>query len=424
MFASNLPIRASESELFEFFGKAGKVHDIRLITDRNSRKSKGFGYIEYLDKSSVPLALHQLNGTQCKGQTVLVQITQAEKNRAAAAAAAAAANAPPSLSAPTRLYVGNLHTDLAEDDLRTVFEPFGDIQQINLHIDPETGRSKGFAFVQYKSPEDAKKALQHCNGMELAGRQLKVGIVSDPGTLTAGGPGAGLGGPIGFGGGGAFGGGGGFGGGGFGGGGGGLNELDDEGGGLGLNAQSRAMLMARLAGQTGGAGFPSLPGAPMGFHGMTPAGLGLLPGVLPGLGMPGMPGLPSALGGLGAPSPLLPTAGAMPMPTPIIPPTVAPRPVVASAFMLLKNMFDPAQETEPNFHLDIQEDVTEECSKYGKVLQCHVVRDSPSGLVYLRFESSEGAAKAIQALNGRWFAGKVISAEFIDENTFAAGCKL
>jgi hypothetical protein len=48
------------------------------------------------------------------------------------------------------------------------------------------------------------------------------------------------------------------------------------------------------------------------------------------------------------------------------------------------------RETEPNFHLDIQEDVTEECSKYGKVLQCHVVRDSPSGLVYLRFESSEG----------------------------------
>jgi RNA-binding protein 39 len=114
------------------------------------------------------------------------------------------------------------------------------------------------------------------------------------------------------------------------------------------------------------------------------------------------------------------------------------------------------RETEPNFHLDIQEDVTEECSKYGKVLQCHVVRDSPSGLVYLRFESSDGgtvfpppqtphrcvltltfqfsfpsrsacpatAAKAIQALNGRWFAGKVISAEFIDENTFAAGCKL
>ena len=50
---------------------------------------------------------------------------------------------------------------------------------VNLHTDPETGRSKGFAFVQYRSPEDAKKALQHCNGLELAGRQLKVGLVTE-----------------------------------------------------------------------------------------------------------------------------------------------------------------------------------------------------------------------------------------------------
>jgi hypothetical protein len=62
---------------------------------------------------------------------------------------------------------------------REVFEPFGDLEFVNLHIDPETGRSKGFAFVQYQSPEDAKKALQHCNGLELAGRQLKVGLVTE-----------------------------------------------------------------------------------------------------------------------------------------------------------------------------------------------------------------------------------------------------
>lgn len=56
VFASNLPIRASESDLNEFFGKVGKVRDIRLITDRNSRRSKGFAYIEYYEKASLPLA--------------------------------------------------------------------------------------------------------------------------------------------------------------------------------------------------------------------------------------------------------------------------------------------------------------------------------------------------------------------------------
>lgn len=92
--------------------------------------------------------------------------------------------------------------------------------------------------------------------------------------------------------------------------------------------------------------------------------------------------------------------------------------------------------------------MADECGKYGKVLQCHVVRDSPSGLVYVRFDSPEGctslnhhpprddtrndillpyaraAAKAAQALGGRWFAGKVISAELIEEKDFQAGLKL
>lgn len=62
---------------------------------------------------------------------------------------------------------------------RELFEPFGELEFVNLHTDPDTGRSKGFAFVQYRSPEDAKKALQHCNGLELAGRQLKVGLVTE-----------------------------------------------------------------------------------------------------------------------------------------------------------------------------------------------------------------------------------------------------
>lgn len=214
--------------------------------------------------------------------------------------------------------MGNLHTNLSEDDLRAVFEPFGDIQIINLHTEPDTGRSKGFAFVQYKSPEDAKKALQHCNGMELAGLQLKVGLVSDAGTLAA----AAMPGMMG--------------------GGSGLNELDDEGGGLGLNAQARAMLMAKLAGQIAPGGLSNLPGAStMAFPGLSNYS-GLLPGVLPSM-MPNVSGMPQ-LAGLGASMPLQSssfmqaTSGAPAAPVP----TVTPRPT-SSPYMLLKNMFDPAQ---------------------------------------------------------------------------------
>jgi RNA-binding protein 39 len=157
VFAFNLPLRADEDAIHEFFSQVGKVRDIRIITDRNSRKSKGyiftsylkviffrFGYIEYYDKDNVPSAL-QLSGKQIMGQTVQVQPTQAEKNRVVTTTTFTSTTT----FGPTRLYVGSLHFNITEDDLKLVFAPFGDIEFINLHIDQETGRSKGFGFVQY-----------------------------------------------------------------------------------------------------------------------------------------------------------------------------------------------------------------------------------------------------------------------------------
>lgn len=48
----------------------------------------------------------------------------------------------------TRLYVGSLHFNLTESDIRQVFEPFGELDFVDLHRDPTTGRSKGYAFIQ------------------------------------------------------------------------------------------------------------------------------------------------------------------------------------------------------------------------------------------------------------------------------------
>jgi hypothetical protein len=74
----------------------------------------------------------------------------------------------------SRLYVGSLHFNLTESDIKQVFEPFGDLEFVDLHKDPMTGRSKGYAFVQYKRGEDAKMALEQMEGFELAGRTVSV----------------------------------------------------------------------------------------------------------------------------------------------------------------------------------------------------------------------------------------------------------
>ena len=64
----------------------------------------------------------------------------------------------------TRLYVGNLSYDTLDDDLRTLFAENGNVVSCEVMIDRQTGRSKGFAFVEMGSQDEANKAIETCNG--------------------------------------------------------------------------------------------------------------------------------------------------------------------------------------------------------------------------------------------------------------------
>ena len=74
----------------------------------------------------------------------------------------------------TRLYIGNLSYDATENDLRAFFEQAGSVIGCDVMIDRHTGRSKGFAFVEMASKEDANKAIETCNGKDFQGRPLTV----------------------------------------------------------------------------------------------------------------------------------------------------------------------------------------------------------------------------------------------------------
>ncbi|PWS22702.1 hypothetical protein DKP78_16985, partial [Enterococcus faecium] len=80
-----LAARIRPRDLEDFFSAVGKVRDVRMISDRNSRRSKGIAYVEFLDATSVPLAIG-LTGQRLLGVPIIVQASQAEKNRAAASA--------------------------------------------------------------------------------------------------------------------------------------------------------------------------------------------------------------------------------------------------------------------------------------------------------------------------------------------------
>jgi RNA recognition motif-containing protein len=73
-----------------------------------------------------------------------------------------------------KLYVGNLSYNTTEDGLRALFAEYGEIASVNVIIDRDTGRPKGFAFVEMTTEQAANKALSALNGKSIDDRQIKV----------------------------------------------------------------------------------------------------------------------------------------------------------------------------------------------------------------------------------------------------------
>ncbi len=73
-----------------------------------------------------------------------------------------------------KIYVGNMSYDVTEDELRQTFEQHGEVSSVSVITDRDTGRPKGFAFVEMPQDEQAKAAMQKLNGTSLKGRPITV----------------------------------------------------------------------------------------------------------------------------------------------------------------------------------------------------------------------------------------------------------
>lgn len=143
VFVQQLAARLRTKELIAFFEKVGEVKEAQIVKDRVSGRSKGVGYVEFKDEESVPGAI-QLTGQKLLGIPIIAQLTEAEKNRQARSAEGAVQQ--PGVPFH-RLYVGNIHFSITEEDLQNVFDPFGELELVQLMKD-DNGRSRGYGFVQ------------------------------------------------------------------------------------------------------------------------------------------------------------------------------------------------------------------------------------------------------------------------------------
>ncbi|TYZ64778.1 hypothetical protein PybrP1_011816 [[Pythium] brassicae (nom. inval.)] len=279
-----------------------------------------------------------------------------------------------SLSAASRIYCGNLHTNITEDDLRCVFQSFGEVLSVTINRD-EMGRSKGFGFIQFNAPQEANFALAKGNGLELAGNYLRLGTVNDPAAGGGGGGGPGHHNHHDY----------------HAGGGTSWKLEDDEGTGLSMNSQSRSALMAKLA-----------------------SGKNIFPA-----GVQAFPGVPIAI-----PAPAVSA--------PVNPALIqhAERAAALASVQIegsesfcfvIKNMFDVLVEkrsSNPEWHVEIKQDVEEECGSYGTVLHSYVEREKEGGLVYVLFDNLRSATEAAKIMHGRWFNQRQISVRYLSPQEY------
>ncbi|EOR01063.1 hypothetical protein E3P92_02882 [Wallemia ichthyophaga] len=360
VFVNQLSTRTTSHDLRRFFqeklGSRGVV-DARVVSDKNSRRSKGIGYVEVRTASMIDSAL-ELSGELLNGIPMIVTQSEADKNRMArgggggtnANASLAGdegrrARAPPSHnSKPSshahandsslspandpalyKVFVGSLSYALREEDVHGVFAPFGAIEEVELGKDGE-GQSKGYAYVKYRRMEDSRMACEQMNRFELAGRSLKVLLVNHYGTPVR------------------------------------MPEQSIENEGLNLNSISRHELMKTL----------------MRSH---------------------------------DPAASAQEEEVRARQEEIVRQREKERSMMKTDCVLLKYMFKSSEETEAGWEKELAEDVGEECeSKYGKVSKIGVDRNSEEGEIVLQFATLEGAQKAINGLNGRWFGGRQVKA--------------
>ncbi|HUQ51391.1 MAG TPA: RNA-binding protein [Gammaproteobacteria bacterium] len=72
------------------------------------------------------------------------------------------------------IYVGNLSYGMSEDELRNAFGEYGEVSSVKILMDRETGRSRGFGFVEMPNNSEAEKAIAQLNGKDVGGRALRI----------------------------------------------------------------------------------------------------------------------------------------------------------------------------------------------------------------------------------------------------------
>ncbi|XP_051134252.1 UBP1-associated protein 2A-like [Andrographis paniculata] len=158
IFVHGLGWDASTETITPIFGKYGEIEDCKVVRDKNSGKSKGYGFILYKHRDGARKALKQPQKI-IDGRMTSCQLASAGPVQTPPPPAAVS-TPPVSEYTQRKIYVSNVSAELDPKKLLEFFSKFGEIEEGPLGLDKQTGKPRGFCLFVYKSVESAKKALE------------------------------------------------------------------------------------------------------------------------------------------------------------------------------------------------------------------------------------------------------------------------
>uniref|UniRef100_A0AAY4C3C1 Polyadenylate-binding protein n=1 Tax=Denticeps clupeoides TaxID=299321 RepID=A0AAY4C3C1_9TELE len=175
VYIKNFGEDMDDGRLKDMFDKYGKTLSVKVMTDPTG-KSRGFGFVSYEKHEDANKAVEDMNGTELNGKTVFVGRAQKKMERQAELKRKFEQLKQERISRyqGVNLYIKNLDDTIDDEKLRKEFSPFGSITSAKVML--EDGRSKGFGFVCFSSPEEATKAVTEMNGRIVGSKPLYVAL--------------------------------------------------------------------------------------------------------------------------------------------------------------------------------------------------------------------------------------------------------
>jgi nucleolin len=169
LFVANLSWSMTEQELYQLFDAAGDVVSVRIPTDRDSGRPRGFAFVEMAAPDAAQSAIQLLHGKMVYDREMVVTIQDENKSRPSGGSSSRGASAESS-----KLFVRNVAYSVTEQDLNELFARAGSVVSVKIPTDRDTYQPKGFAFVEMASTVEAKTAITQLNGTTLGGKALAI----------------------------------------------------------------------------------------------------------------------------------------------------------------------------------------------------------------------------------------------------------